>query len=51
MTVKTTPGKVDRAKVSSFPNLEEAAESFRPGPITTMLLRKLQDQLKGERIE
>jgi hypothetical protein len=30
--------EVDRAKVSSFPNLEEAAESFRPGPITTLLL-------------
>jgi hypothetical protein len=42
---------VERAKVSVFPNLEEAAESFRPGPITTMLLQKLQGLLKGERIE
>jgi hypothetical protein len=43
--------EVERAKVSSFPSLEAAAESFRPGPLTTMLLGKLQDQLKGERIE
>jgi hypothetical protein len=43
--------EVERAKVGSFDTLEEAAEWFRPGPITTMLLAKLQDQLKGERIE
>jgi hypothetical protein len=42
---------VERAKVASCTSLEDAAEWFRPGPITTMLLQKLQEQLKGERID
>ena len=43
--------EVERAKVAVFETLEDAAEWFRPGPITTMLLAQLQDQLKGEQIE
>jgi len=43
--------EVSTAKVASFPTLEEAAEWFRPGAITTALLAQLQDQLKGEHIE
>jgi hypothetical protein len=43
--------EVVRAKVAAFDTLEDAVEWFRPGPITTALLAKLQDQLQGERIE
>ena len=41
----------ERAKIDHFDTLEAAAEWFRPGLITTMLLAKLHDQLKGEVIE
>ena len=43
--------QIERAKVAYFDTLEDAAEWFRPGPITTALLAKLQEELTGERIE
>lgn len=51
--VTSKPGEweVTRAKVAHFNTIDEAAAWFRPGPLTTRLLSKLQNEITGEHIE